>query len=247
MRIGSGSVADPVGRRHRRHGRGPGRSAPVADMKSARQPVVVGSGRGGKRRDRGDRSPADDGEPGDFDGRFGYLMTTPKPIIAAVNGAVAGMAYPFALSCDVRVLCPSSLFVTAFAQRGLIAEWGLGWLLPQLVGPSAALDLLFTSRRLGGEEAYRLGLGNYPGDRRRSVAVRAAAVRRTVGREHARRRRSQVMKRQVWTHTQRGLGVSRGRGTTVSWWRASAAPTSRRACGSFIEKRGPGVRVGVTD
>ena len=92
-----------------------------------------------------------DGEPedarGEFGGQFPFLMTIDKPIIAAVNGAVAGMAYPFSLCCDLRVGTPNSLFLTAFAQRGLIAEWGLSFLLPRLVGPSVALDLLMSSRR----------------------------------------------------------------------------------------------------
>ena len=74
-------------------------------------------------------------------------MTTPKPIIAAIS-AVAGMAFSFSLCCDFRVGTEKSLFLTAFAQRGLIAEWGLVWLLPRLVGPSVALDLLMSSRRV---------------------------------------------------------------------------------------------------
>lgn len=98
---------------------------------------------------------------GDFDGRLTYPLALSKPVIAAVNGAVAGMAYPLALACDMRVVTPDALFVTAFAQRGLIAEWGLSFLLPRLVGPSVALDLLMSSRRVGGEEALRLGLANY--------------------------------------------------------------------------------------
>lgn len=181
-------------------------------------------------------APADDGEPGDFDGRFGYLMTTPKPIVAAVNGAVAGMAYPFALSCDVRVLCPSSLFVTAFAQRGLIAEWGLGWLLPQLVGPSTALDLLFTSRRVGGEEAYRLGLGNYlvtdddllPFARRYVEQLAAACSPASIA----------VMKRQVWTHTQRGLGVAEAEAQQLMV-ESFGRPDFQEGVRSFIDKRDP--------
>ena len=96
----------------------------------------------------------------DFAGRFSWLLTTTKPIIAAINGATAGMAYPFALCCDLRIGTPNSLFVTAFAQRGLIAEWGLSWLLPRLVGPAVAMDLLLSSRRVSGEEALRLGLLN---------------------------------------------------------------------------------------
>jgi enoyl-CoA hydratase/carnithine racemase len=100
------------------------------------------------------------GVTADFAGRFSWLLTTTKPIVAAVNGATAGMAYPFALCCDLRIGTPKSLFVTAFAQRGLIAEWGLSWLLPRLVGPAVAMDLLLSSRRVGGEEALRLGLLN---------------------------------------------------------------------------------------
>jgi enoyl-CoA hydratase/carnithine racemase len=116
---------------------------------------------GGDRPDRaaaaGDTATA----TGEFSGRFPYLMTIDKPIIAAVNGAVAGMAFPFSLCCDLRVVSPNAVFLTAFAQRGLIAEWGLSWLLPRLVGPSVALDLLMSSRKVGGEEALALGLANY--------------------------------------------------------------------------------------
>ena len=97
---------------------------------------------------------------GEFTGQFPFLMTIDKPIIAAVNGAVAGMAYPFSLCCDMRIGTPNSLFLTAFAQRGLIAEWGLSFLLPRLVGPAVALDLLMSSRRVKGEEARALGLLN---------------------------------------------------------------------------------------
>ncbi len=97
---------------------------------------------------------------GEFTGRFPYLLTIDKPIIAAINGAVAGMAFPFVLCCDLRVITPEAVMLTAFAQRGLIAEWGLSWLLPRLVGPAVALDLLFSSRKVGGEEAVRIGLAN---------------------------------------------------------------------------------------
>jgi len=119
---------------------------------------------GRQRREPGGRFPqrkTTAGSTGDFDGRLTYPLALDKPVIAAVNGAVAGMAYPLALACDLRVVTPDALFVTAFAQRGLIAEWGLSFLLPRLVGPSVALDLLMSSRRVGGEGALRLGLANY--------------------------------------------------------------------------------------
>ncbi len=129
-----------------------------ADMKTLSSLSDRGAG------DRRDRAAAagDATEPtGEFSGRFPFLMTIDKPIIAAVNGAVAGMAFPFSLCCDLRVVSPNAVFLTAFAQRGLIAEWGLSWLLPRLVGPSIALELLMSSRKVGGEEALSLGLANY--------------------------------------------------------------------------------------
>ena len=52
------------------------------------------------------------------------------------------------------------MLTTAFAQRGLIAEWGLSWVLPRLVGTAVALDLLFSSRKVTGVEAAALGLVN---------------------------------------------------------------------------------------
>ncbi len=121
---------------------------------------LVEGGDGGGIAGGGDQ-PAWASPSGEFGGRFTYLMAADKPIIAAVNGAVAGMAFPLTLCCDLRVVSPQALFVTAFAQRGLIAEWGLSWLLPRLVGPAVALDLLLSSRRVDGEEAVRLGLANY--------------------------------------------------------------------------------------
>jgi enoyl-CoA hydratase/carnithine racemase len=172
----------------------------------------------------------------DFDGRFGYLMTAPKPIIAAINGATAGMAYPFALSCDVRVGCPESLFLTAFAQRGLIAEWGLGWLLPQLVGPSVALDLLMSSRKVGGEEAYRIGLLNHLVDRdellvfsRQYVEQLAAACSPAS---------IAVMKEQVARHLHRGLGAAEAESQRLMV-ESFGRPDFAEGVRSFIEKRPP--------
>jgi enoyl-CoA hydratase/carnithine racemase len=172
----------------------------------------------------------------DFDGRFGYLMAAPKPIIAAVNGATAGMAYPFALSCDLRIGCPESLFLTAFAQRGLIAEWGLGWLLPQLVGPSVALDLLMSSRKVGGEEAHRLGLLNQLVD----LDDLVPAARRYI--EHLATSCSPasiaVMKEQVNRHLHRGLGAAEAESQRLMV-ESFGRPDFAEGVRSFIEKRPP--------
>ena len=95
-----------------------------------------------------------------YDGRFGYLYACPKPIIAAINGPCAGIGLIFTLFADMRFAADDAKFTTAFAQRGLIAEHGIGWLLPRLVGEANALDLLFTARVFKGAEAADLGLVN---------------------------------------------------------------------------------------
>lgn len=63
-----------------------------------------------------------------------------KPIIAVINGPAAGLGLVFALYADIRFAGSDVKFTTAFAQRGLIAEHGISWLLPHLVGPAHSLD-----------------------------------------------------------------------------------------------------------
>lgn len=94
----------------------------------------------------------------DFQGRYNYFPSVPKPVIAAVNGAAAGLGLIFALYSDFRLASTSAVFVTAFAQRGLIAEHGSAWILPHVVGHPTAIDLLMTSRKVRADEALDLGL-----------------------------------------------------------------------------------------
>lgn len=95
-----------------------------------------------------------------YPGRFGYMYACPKPIIAAINGPCAGIGLIFALYADIRFANQDAKFTTAFSQRGLIAEHGIAWLLPRLIGEAHALDLLFTARVFKGAEADRIGLVN---------------------------------------------------------------------------------------
>jgi enoyl-CoA hydratase/carnithine racemase len=177
----------------------------------------------------------DDGDD-DFGGRFPYVMAIDKPVIAAINGAVAGMAFPFALCCDIRVVSPNALFVTSFAQRGLIAEWGLSWLLPRLVGPAVALDLLYTSRRVNGDEAYRLGLANYLVEPDELMSFSRGYV------ENLARGSSPtsmaIMKRQVYEQLHRGLGAAEFESQRLileSFKRGDF----KEGVSSFLEKRPP--------
>ncbi len=91
-----------------------------------------------------------------------YWMTTTigKPVVAAVNGACFGVGMQLALLCDVRFAATSTKFATAFVRRGLIAELGMAWLLPRLVGLGIANDLLLSGRLVRAAEAAELGLVN---------------------------------------------------------------------------------------
>src|SRR5471032_1260408 len=88
-----------------------------------------------------------------YGGRFGYLFKAKKPIIAAINGPAAGLGLVLALYADIRFAGSEAKFTTSFSQRGLIAEHGVSWLLPRLVGPAHSLDLLLSARKLGSAEA----------------------------------------------------------------------------------------------
>ena len=86
----------------------------------------------------------------------------PKPIIAAINGPCAGIGLVQALMCDLRFAAEDAKLTTAFARRGLVAEHGISWILPRLVGPARALDLLLSGRVVLG----RRGGGDGPGQPR---------------------------------------------------------------------------------
>lgn len=87
-----------------------------------------------------------------------FVMTLRKPVIAAINGACAGYGLTQALMCDVRFAAAGAKFTTSFARRGLIAEYGISWILPRVIGWGAALDLLLSGRVFVAEEAAELGL-----------------------------------------------------------------------------------------
>lgn len=96
----------------------------------------------------------------DFQKKYSYFPAIQKPVIAAINGPVVGLGLVIALYCDIRFASDSAKFSTAFARRGLIAEYGLAWMLPRLVGHAHALDLLFSARMVDSAEAFRMGLVN---------------------------------------------------------------------------------------
>ncbi len=116
----------------------------------------------------------------DFQKTYSYLLDIKKPIIGAINGAAAGLGMVIALYCDIRFASDKAKFSTAFSRRGLIAEYGMSWMLPRLVGVANALDLLYSARLVDGRRGAAHGAGQ-PRVSAGSVRERSAKVRRGAG------------------------------------------------------------------
>ena len=101
-----------------------------------------------------------EGAAPDFQKKYSYFPAIGKPVIAAINGPVVGLGLVITLYCDLRLASDASRFSTTFARRGLIAEYGMAWMLPRVIGIANALDLLFSARTIDAPEALRMGLVN---------------------------------------------------------------------------------------
>lgn len=132
----------------------------------------------------------------DFQARYLYFPALSKPVIAAINGAAAGLGIVFALTCDMRFASDKAVFSTAFSRRGLIAEHGIAWLMQHSMAPGVAADLLYSARRFDAAEALRNGLVDrlYP---RESLLDETLAYARDLA-ANASPRSVRVMKRQLW-------------------------------------------------
>ena len=180
--------------------------------------------------------PVDPDRPDDLAGEYTYLMAGRKPVVAAINGAIAGMAVPIALACDVRFMAEDAPLLTAFAQRGLIAEWGLSWLLTRLAGPGVAMDLLLSSRKVRGSECAALGLVNaaMPAE---EVLPHAVAYVRDLA-ERCSPASMAVMKRQVYSQLHAGLGPAEREAQRLMV-ESFGRPDFAEGVQSFLEKRPP--------
>lgn len=171
-----------------------------------------------------------------YGGRFGYLMSVPKPIIAAINGPCAGLGLVFALYCDLRFASDDAKFTTAFAQRGLIAEHGISWLLPRLVGPAHALDLLLSARVFRGAEAKTLGLVNdafAPAELMPNVLAYARRLATSVS-----PRSLAVMKAQIWKSLHQEFGPALAV-ADAEMAGSFASADFKEGVAHFVEKRAP--------
>jgi enoyl-CoA hydratase/carnithine racemase len=168
--------------------------------------------------------------------RFAYFMRVQKPVIAAINGPAAGIGLIMALYADMRFAGDAAVLTTSFAQRGLIAEHGISWLLPRLVGPAHALDLLLSARKITAAEAERIGLVNkvFPQESLSgNVMTYASLLADTVS-----PRSMAVMKAQVWKASFQTFGealeVADAEMPPSFEW-----PDFKEGVSHFLEKRQP--------
>jgi enoyl-CoA hydratase/carnithine racemase len=172
----------------------------------------------------------------DYQTRHTYFPQMRKPVIGMINGAVAGLGMLYALGCDVRFAAETAVFTTAFARRGLSAEYGMAWMLVRVVGHANALDLLLSARKFHAPEAKELGLVNkvVPADRLQEATY---AYAREMA-QWCSPRSMRVIKEQVYEVPFQSLHeavVMANRDMVVS----NAGPDFREGTRSFLEKRPP--------
>lgn len=215
--------------------------AAVADPR-VRVIVVTGTGKGycagaDMGTLQGIPSPSDQSSSSDsiVEGRMQDEITRlPKPVIAAVNGAAAGLGLVQALMCDIRFAADTAKFTCAFSKRGLIAEYGISWVLPRLVGQANALDLLMSSRIVMADEALALGMVNkvVPAAQLMDVVMAYAAdLAMNVSPSSM-----SVMKRQVYGDYNKDIATA-STDALVLMGQSFGRPDFKEGVQSFVQKR----------
>ncbi len=159
-----------------------------------------------------------------------------KPIIAAMNGVCTGAGMSLALACDMRVGSEHARFRTIFLERNLSPDSGLSWFLPRIVGYNRAIDLILTSRDVGADEAYRLGLLD-------RLVPHENLIDEAFGVAHQMTRLPPVAVRAAKRVTQQNMGLGlddalRNESAHIRYAR-KAANDSIEARSAFVEKRPP--------
>ncbi|GMU45812.1 MAG: enoyl-CoA hydratase/isomerase family protein [Pseudomonadales bacterium] len=172
----------------------------------------------------------------DFTHKYSYFPAIPKPVIAAINGPVAGIGLVMTLYCDIRIAATDAKFTSAFVKRGLIAEYGGAWLAERVMGVANALEVFLSGRIFDGDEARRLGLVNltFP-----SEGFLEAAL--TYARDLAANnspRSMRVIKQQIWESLFQDLDA--GVELSLVEMKASIASDDfKEGVAHFLEKRAP--------
>ena len=224
----------------------------AADDDAVRVIVLTGAGRGfcagadmgtlqSIQGDGGERRAAieeafDANANASFQKTNSYFPSVPKPIIAAINGACAGLGFVMALYADMRFASDAAVFTTSFSRRGLVAEHGVSWLLPRLVGLGRATDLLYSARRVNAQEALAMGLVNrvIPLDSFHEEVMRYA---RMLANEVS-PRSLREMKREIWNAQFQTLGEAID-SANADMGASFVSEDFKEGVAHYLEKRAP--------
>jgi enoyl-CoA hydratase/carnithine racemase len=198
----------------------------------------MSSGSNGKSDDLSSlrASPGDAALGENFQVTYTYLMSIRKPVIAAINGACAGLAFAVATMADMRIVERNAKFSTAFSQRGLVAEHGVSWTLSRLIGAGNALDLLWSARKFNGAEAKELGLAERLVEDGEAKATAEEYIRGLAATSAP--VSMQVIKAQIYRHMNMQLGEAMLE-TNDLMATSLEKEDFREGVRSFIEKRPP--------
>jgi enoyl-CoA hydratase/carnithine racemase len=180
--------------------------------------------------------PFDMNRRADYQGRYAYFPAVQKPVIAAINGAAAGLGFVFAAYSDFRLAASNAVFATAFAKRGLIAEHGIAWILPRVVGHANAMDLLMSSRKIDAAEALSMGFVSrvlapedlLPAAREWALTLATSVSPRSV----------RVMKRQLWESPMQSLAEAMVMAND-EMFKSIQSEDFTEGVAHFIERRAP--------
>lgn len=179
--------------------------------------------------------PPDDAPLGDLEQRYSYIMAIRKPIIAAINGAAAGVGLALALYCDLRFIARGAKINSAFVRRGLIAEHGSSWLLSRLVGHMNAMELLLVGKPIDSARASVIGLANELPAENFLAAVRDIAADLT---QNCSPQAMSVIKQQVIADFSRPLGEAVA-DSNLKQFQSLQTADFKEGVASFLEKRPP--------
>jgi enoyl-CoA hydratase/carnithine racemase len=172
----------------------------------------------------------------DFKKEYSWFPAVPKPIIAGINGSAAGLGLILSLYCDIRIAADTAKFTTSFAKRGLVAEHGISWLLPRLVGFANAADLLYSARVITAQDALAMRLVNRvvpAADFERELMAYAKMLASEVSPRSLRE-----MKREIWNAQLQPLGeaIEAANGDMPASFRSE---DFKEGVAHFVEKRAP--------
>jgi len=207
-----------------------------ADLNGLKSTADAGGRSDGDKREEAPAAPGDPAMGDDFSVSYTYLLKVRKPILAAINGPCAGLGFAIAMLCDMRFASDRSKFTTAFANRGLIAEHGTSWILPRLIGPSNALDILWSGRKFMADEALKLGVVNRVIEHDDLIAESRAYLEMLAANSAPNSLR--IIKQQVYKHLMMGLGDSMRESNSLME-ESLTRSDFQEGVNSFLERRPP--------